>query len=62
MFSYLEAAARELLTMNVQIAYFMRGSVQYEDLMWRTPVERQIMADFIKERLEAESKKMSPVY
>ena len=40
----------------------MRGSIQYDDAMWRTPIEREIMFDFIKDRLDAEKKKHNPIY
>lgn len=62
MFSQLNAAAKSIIKNVVEIVYYMRGSVQYDDIMWRTPVEKQIMEEFIRERLESESKKPYPVY
>lgn len=38
----------------MQLAYFMRGAIQYDDLMYRTIAERQIMSEFISERLESQ--------
>ena len=46
----------------MQIVYFMRGGIQYDDIMWRTPFERGIMEEFVMKRLEIESKSMHPVY
>ena len=62
MFGELQTATRSLIEECVSLAYFMRGGIQYEDLMFRTPVERQVMGKFIKERLEMENKKMYPNY
>ena len=42
--------------------YFMRGSIQYEDMMLRTPAERQIFEEFISERLEIEKDSPFPNY
>lgn len=46
----------------VQLAYYMRGAITYDDLMWRTPFERQIIDEFIEGRLKSEAKKHFPVY
>jgi len=40
----------------------MRGGVTWEEMMNRTPGERDAMARFIKKRLEAQKDSMSPVY
>lgn len=62
MFRDLDQSVRNLIEGVVQIVYFMRGSVQYDDIMFRTPFERQVMEEFISKRLEAESKKSFPIY
>ena len=62
MFESFERSSRELVKSIVEIVYFMRGAIQYDDLMWRTPFEREIMADFIKSRFEMEAKKDFPIY
>lgn len=62
MFQELHSASKSLLEECVSLAYFMRGGIQYEDLMWRSPVERQVMASFIEDRLKSESKKTHPIY
>jgi len=62
MFGELRHSSKILLEECVSLAYFMRGGIQYDDLMWRTPVERQVIGKFIKERLETESKRPYPNY
>ena len=46
----------------IQLVYFMRGSVSYNDMMNMTHAERTLISDFINDRLESESKRMYPVY
>lgn len=58
----MELNSRNIIETIIQLVYFMRGSVQYDDMMNRTAVERQLMAEFIEKRLDAESEKMYPVY
>ena len=62
MFNTLRKSVEGLLDEIISIAYFMRGAIQYDDLWFRTPVERQKMSDFIEKRLELESKSSNPVY
>lgn len=62
MFARLQREMREIIRSCVQIAYFMRGAVQYDSLMEKSHIERQIMSDFITERLEIEVKSPHPVY
>jgi hypothetical protein len=40
----------------------MRGAIQYDNMMHMTPVEREIVEDFIKDRLEQEKGKANPIY
>jgi len=62
MFSRLQADSRTLVKEVIQLVYFMRGAVSYEEKMRRTPGERSAMSEFITERLESESKKLNPIY
>lgn len=62
MFSRLQREAREIIKSCIRIAYFMRGAVQYDSLMEKTFVERQMMSEFIEERLEIEVKNPHPIY
>lgn len=53
---------KRLIKSIVQLVYFMRGSIQYRDMMDMSLIERDIINEFIESRLESESKKMYPVY
>ena len=62
MFNRMRAETRGLLEEVTSLVYFMRGSIQYNDMMMMTPVEREIIGSFIKNRLEQENAKAHPVY
>lgn len=62
MFLRMQGDRRKMLEDVIQLVYFMRGSIQYRDMMNMTLVERQAVAEFIEKRLELEGKKMYPVY
>jgi hypothetical protein len=46
----------------VELAWYMRGSIQYNDMMNMTPGERQVVSEFIEKRMEKVGKSMYPVY
>lgn len=46
----------------IDLVYFMRGSIGYEEMMRRTVGERQRFAEYIEKRLKQESKRDFPVY
>lgn len=46
----------------IHLVYFMRGSIQYNELMMLSFYERQAITEFIKTRLEQEQQKMYPNY
>lgn len=62
MFNRMRKETRDLLEEVVSLVYFMRGSIQYNDMMLMTPVERELVGSFIKSRLEVETAKQHPVY
>lgn len=62
MFNQMGRERKRLIKSIVQLVYFMRGSIQYRDMMDMSLIERDIVNEFIESRLEAESKKMYPVY
>ena len=62
MFQQYQAEAKNIIESCINITYFMRGGIQYEDVLLRSPTERELFFDFIKERLEQESKKQYPQY
>lgn len=62
MFNRMERECKNLIKSIIQLVYFMRGSVLYTEMMSMSPFERQLINDFISDRLEVEGKKMYPVY
>lgn len=62
MFQVMERERKELLKRITRLVYFMRGGLQYDVALNRTHIEREIMEEFIEERLKAESEKMYPNY
>lgn len=49
---------RNLVKSAIHLAYFMRGSVQYDDVLDKTFFERKMMQEFINDRIEFENKKL----
>jgi len=56
MFKRLEREAETIIKSVVQLVYYMKGSIQYDDMMFRTPGERDIINDFLTKIAEAEAK------
>ena len=53
---------RSLLRQAIEIAWFSRGSIQYESALHMSPLERDIAIEFVNEHLEAQKKSPHPVY
>ena len=62
MFRRMSSERRGLIAKVVQLAYFMRGAIQYSDLMRLTYVERDEIDHFIEKRLESEGGRLYPQY
>ena len=62
MIDRLKAEARQIVHQCVELSYFMRGAIQYHDMLQTIPAEREIISDFVKKRLESQKKSMYPVY
>lgn len=62
MFQRMNQERTRILKSIVQLVYFMRGSIQYRDMLDMSLVERETVSDFIEKRLDAESKKTYPIY
>lgn len=62
MINRLGKETRDLLEQAVQIAYFSRGSIQYESVLKMSPLERDIVVAFINKRLEQAAKSPFPVF
>ena len=62
MFQQMTNERRKIVDTIVQLVYFMRGAVQYNDMFAMTLMEREAIASFIEKRLESEQKKPNPQY
>ena len=62
MFNRLRGEVRTTIMNVIQLVYFMRGAIQYDDMLQRTPVERQMFEEFIEARLESQKNSVTPVY
>jgi len=62
MFKRYQGEVRGIIKDVIQLVYFMRGSIQYNDMLNRTYAERQMIGDFVEERLTVEGKRSNPVY
>jgi hypothetical protein len=47
---------------GIELMYFMRGALSKEEMMDLVPFEKEIISEFINERLEIEAKKRHPIY
>lgn len=62
MYNTLMKESENIVNSVISLCYFMRGGISYDDLMFRTPGERDLISRFIDSRLESESNKINPVY
>jgi hypothetical protein len=62
MINMMAVEVRNLLKAAIEIAYFSRGSIQYETVLNMTPLERDLATEFINKRLEQAAKSPFPVY
>lgn len=62
MFSNLENECKSLLSEAIELSYFMRGAISYDAMMNRTYAERQLIGQFVRDRIEQEMKREHPVY
>lgn len=62
LFSKMTGERTRIISSIIQLVYFMRGSVQYRDMLDLTFFERNSISEFIESRLEIELKKMYPQY
>jgi len=53
----LRKGSKNLIQSAIHISYFMRGSIQYEDVLERTFFERNEMINYINDRIKNESQK-----
>ena len=62
MFEQMHNEQRRIMKSVIELVYFMRGSIQYDDMMKRSLIERDLITEFLNDRLEIEAKKMHPNY
>ncbi len=62
MLSELQREITGIINSVIDMVYFMRGAIGYEEMMHRTFGERQLIADFIEKRLKQESTREFPNY
>lgn len=62
MFSTLRGDIERTVDSILELCWFMRGSIGYEEMMLRTSGERQRIGKFIERRLESQKNSFNPVY
>lgn len=62
MFKQLTGEARALISTIIELVYYMRGAISYNEMMEMSYPERQLVAEFIEKRLEHEKNNPYPVY
>jgi hypothetical protein len=62
MFKKLDREAKSIVNSIIELVWYMRGSIQYSDMMMMTNMERELVRDFVKDRMEAIKKHSFPVY
>lgn len=62
LFNRLNSEAESIIREIVELVWYMRGSVQYHDMLNTTVFEREIMNAFLSDRMEAIKKHSFPVY
>jgi len=63
MYKRLNSEVSVLIKNSVQLAYFMRGGMRYEHILYgMSYVEREIAFDYVSKRLEIELKSPHPNY
>lgn len=63
MYARLNRDIKTIIHNALYLAYFMRGSMLYNDIIYSMSyVERDMALEFIKQRMEQESKNPHPVY
>lgn len=62
MFREYQGNIRAIVDDVIEMAYYMRGAISYDEIMLMSPGERERVGRFIEKRLEQESKSPHPVY
>lgn len=62
MFGDLQREVQNIVDNVIELSYFMRGAIPYEEMLRRTYGERERIGSFIEKRLKKESQKPYPQY
>lgn len=62
MIDKLAVEVKALLTAAIEISYYTRGAVSYDQVLNMSAFERDLTIDFVNERLKAASKMPFPVF
>lgn len=52
MFNRLSKEAEAVIKGCIRLTYYMKGAVQYEDMLCRSFIERRLIDEFVEERME----------
>lgn len=55
--SDLEGSVRGIYSHGVEILYFMRGAYDRDDMFDMTPIEKEIISEFLEKRINSELEK-----
>lgn len=61
-FNSLGKQSEALVKSSMELVYYFRGALQYQDALMMSPAERDIAFEFVNERLEAAKKMPNPVF
>ena len=61
-FSQLSRECKAIVHSAVELSWYMRGAIQYKDMLLLTPGEREIIRDFVSNHMETIKKHPYPVY
>lgn len=62
MFGRLQTEQRALIRQCFELAWYMRGGATYDQIMQMTPVEKEIMNEWIEKHMKDIEKHNYPVY
>lgn len=62
MFNSMQSEVGRIVDSIIELVYFMRGSISYDEMLMKTHAERSRIAHFLKDRMETESKNPYPNY
>jgi len=63
MYARLNRDTKIIIDNAIQLSYFMRGAMRYNDIMYSMSyIERDMAMEFVQKRLEQEKKNPHPIY